>query len=270
VSATVKLTLGGSSGLAGLVPTTEIGCDSPNLDGSTSIFVLAQPSDPNVEFNMQVSKGKITVGVYSGSGAAFLGRDFEGTGVTAFNGAKGAQINTKLTETTANNPGENPGTLGAITSIKGSIDCGDETTGTSTVTFSGTTADGVINGKAQPFRVECDTASFGNSVLFPGVVKVGSTKALFFTTFTPDSINIFESIAGAPPIARQYQVKAPGVSTLSATGAVVTGRRRGAITGNWRRAHSACHRQSHVWANRPAVNGPTTEITCAAGQPTVV
>jgi hypothetical protein len=221
--ATAQLTFVGAGGLAGLAPTTQISCDSPNLDGSASIFVLAQPSDPTVLFNMQVAKGKISVGVFSGSGTTFLGRSFEGTGVTGFNAAKGAQINTTLTETTANNPGENPGTLGAIMSIKGSINCGNETAGTSTVTFSGTTADGAVKSKAQPFRVECDTASFGNSVIFPGVVKVGKTKAFFFTTFTPDSINIFETIAGSPPIARQYQVKAAGVSTLSATGATVTG-----------------------------------------------
>jgi len=221
VPASAQLTLVGAPGLAGVASPTQVSCNYPDGDGSTKIFVLAQPSDPTAVFNMQVTAHKITVGVYSGSGAEFRGRDFEGNGVQGFNGAKGARINTTLRETTTSS--ENPGSLGAIMSIKGTIKCGSQTAGTSTVVYSGTTADGSVSGKARPFRVECDTAPYGNSVSFPGVVKVGTTTAVLITTFTPDSINIFETIPGTPPRTIHYQVKAAGVSTLSGTGAKVSG-----------------------------------------------
>ena len=221
VPASAQLTFTGAAGLAGLASATEVSCSNPDVDGSTSIFMLAQASDPTAVFNMHVSARKITVGVYSGSGTAFRGRDFEGTGVQSFNAAKGARIDATLTETTTSS--ENPGTLGAIMSIKGTIKCGSQTVGTSTVTYSGTTADGKVGGKARPFRVECDAAPYGNSVSFPGVVKVGNAKAGFITTFTPDSINIYETIPGTPARTHHYQVKAAGVSVLSGTGAKVSG-----------------------------------------------
>jgi hypothetical protein len=221
VPASAQLTFAGAAGLAGLAPATEVSCNYPDVDGSTSIFMLAQPADPTAVFNMHVTARKITVGVYSGSGTTFRGRDFEGTGVRGFNGAKGARIDATLTETTTSS--ENAGTLGAIMSIKGTVKCGSQTTGTSTVTYRGATADGRVSGKARPFRVECNTAPYGNSVSFPGVVKVGTTRAGFITTFTPDSINIFETIPGTPARTHHYQVKTAGVSTLSGTGATVSG-----------------------------------------------
>jgi hypothetical protein len=173
---------------------------------------------------MNFTKGKVTVGVYAGSGTTFVGRTFEGTGVKGFNAARGAQIDSTLTETTASTPSLNPGTLGAITSIKGSIDCGDQTPGTATVTFTGDTAEGAIKGRANPFRVECDnSATNGNTVQMSGVVKVGKTKAQVIATFGPDTINVFEVFPGPPAVQHQYVVKAAGVSTISSTGAQLNG-----------------------------------------------
>jgi hypothetical protein len=216
------LTFVGDTGLAGPAPTTQISCDFPKGDGTVFIFVLAQPANPAVTFNIQIVAGKITASVFAGAGTTFTGREFEGTGVTGFDAAKGVQIDTTLTEVT--NSGDNPGTLGAITSMKGSIDCGNQTTGTSTVTITGDTADGAVNGALGPFRVQCNSsASQGNSVAFPAVAQVGNMKALFFTTFAADSIISFESNTGTPAIQRSYMLKAPGVVTLSANGAHVSG-----------------------------------------------
>jgi hypothetical protein len=215
--------LAGDTGLAGPATLTQISCNFPNSngDGTITMFLLAKPADPNIGFNIRVSAGKITIDVSSGSGTAFRSRSFEGTGVIGFDAAKGVQIDTPLTETTA--AGTDRGTVGAVTSVKGSVDCGNQTVGTSTVTFTGDTADGAVSGGPSPFRVECDTSAQGNFVTLVGVVMVGSTKAFFFTDFAPDSINIFETLTGPPVVQHQYLVKAAGVSTLSATGAHVTG-----------------------------------------------
>ena len=117
----------------------------------------------------------------------------------------------------------NPGNLGKITSIKGSIDCGNETTGRSTVIFRSKTAEGAVARKVHPFRVECDTsATQGNSVFFIGIAKVGHKKALFEATFFADSVNLFAVIPGTPAIQHQYRAQVAGVTTLSANGATAS------------------------------------------------
>ena len=219
--ASAQLTFVGDVGLAGAAIKPVVTCNSPNLDGSVSVRVLAQPADPAVLFGVTSTVGKVVVVVSSGSGTTASSRSFEGSGVSGFDAAKGVQIDSTLAETTA--AGANRGSLGAITSIKGSVDCGNQTVGISTVTFAGDTADGPVSGGADPFTVECNTSAQGNFVSLVGLVKVGSARALFFTSFQPDSINVFETLAGPPIIQHQYFVKATGVSTLSATGAHVNG-----------------------------------------------
>ena len=207
--------------MAGASSNPVISCNFPTVDGTSVIRLLAQPALPAALFNITVSTGKIMVVVASGSGTAYSARWFEGSGVTSFDPATGVQIDAQLTETTPSTT--NHGTIGSITSVAGSIDCGNQTAGTSTVTYTGDSPEGPINAPPTPFRVECDTSAQGDFVSFVSIVSVGDLKALFFTTFQSDSINSFETIAGPPAVQHQYFVKAPGASTLSATGAHVVG-----------------------------------------------
>jgi hypothetical protein len=215
------LTFVGDTGLAGASSNPVLSCNFPTVDGAEVVRLLTQPADPAALFNITVSSGKIMIVVASGSGATYTARWFEGTGVSGFDPSTGAQINTQLTETTPATT--NPGTLGAITSVTGSIDCGDQTAGTSTVIYSGDSPEGPINAPPTLFRVECDTSAQGNFVSFVSIVSVGQLKALFFATFRQGAINAFESIAGPPAVQHQYTVTATGVSTLTGSGAHVSG-----------------------------------------------
>lgn len=132
--ATATFTFSGAKGLAGAATKPAIRCGEPSFDG-LSIDVFAQPADPAVLDRIVVTAGTVTVRVAAGAGATYTERDFEGTGVTGFDPATGAQIDTKLSETTA--AGLHHGTLGAVTSLKGTIDCGGQTAGTSTLTLIG-------------------------------------------------------------------------------------------------------------------------------------
>ncbi len=219
--ATASLTFVGDVGLAGASSNPVVSCNFPTPDGTEVIRLLAQPALPAALFNITVSADKIMVVVASGSGTAYSARWFEGSGVTSFDPAGGVQIDAQLKETTPSTT--NHGTIGAITSVSGSIDCGNQTTGTSTVTYSGDSLEGPINVSPTQFRVECDTSSQGDFVSFVSIVSVGGLKALFFTTFQPDSINAFETFAGPPVVQHQYYVKTAGASTLSGTGAHVVG-----------------------------------------------
>jgi hypothetical protein len=220
-SATADLTFVGDVGLDGASSNPVVTCNAPNLDGSVVIRVSAHPAAPEDLFNITLSEGRITVRVGSGSGVDATLRTFQGDGVTDIDAATGAQIDTGLFETTR--PTDNRGTIGTIFAVSGSVDCGDQTVGTSTVTYSGETLDGAVSGGPDPFRVECNTSPKGDFVSLVGLVSVGEVKALIFTTFEADSINAFETLAGPPLVQHQYALNATGASTLTGTGAHVVG-----------------------------------------------
>ena len=180
--------------------------------------MLGSPSGTTaVAFNIHVYPAKIDVLVASGAGQSFVSREFTGTGVTNFDAATGAQINTTLTEVTA--ASAKRGTMGAIRSVSGTIQCGNQTPGASTVVFTGSTPEGTVSGPANPFRVECDSSAQGQTVSFAGVVKVGSTSALFQTTLTASGVTIFESTTGT--VSHAYRAQGAGLATFSGQGAAV-------------------------------------------------
>jgi hypothetical protein len=207
-------TFAGTAGLAGPATKPQITCNFPEIDGSTSVRVLAQPADPTALFNMKLTAHTITVVVASGSGTSYTARQFKGSGVTGFDAAHGVRVDSQLTETTP--AGTKHGRLGVITSVTAAVDCGNQTTGTSTIAFAGVTADGALSGGLSPFVVTCTTSAQGNVVVLVGVLSVGSNKALAFVSIRTNSITMSESLPGPPPSAHTYSVTGPGVATLTA------------------------------------------------------
>ena len=184
-SRSAKLTFTGGVGLEGSITEPSVRCNFPDLEG-LSIAVLARLTDSTLQARVGLRSGKVKVFVDSGSGSDFHERAFEGTGVTSFDAATQAVVDSTLSETAAA-PGSTKGSIGAITAIKGSVECGDQTPGTSTVTITGNAAEGALNAAAlDPVRVECDAISGGTEVYASGLVTVGSTKALFAIGLTSD------------------------------------------------------------------------------------
>jgi hypothetical protein len=202
-----------------LFPTIE--CNLPQADGSEILFLFCttQGSSP-VGVNVHISTTKIDVLLATGSGQNFTSREFSGSGVHNFDPAAGTQISSTLTEISA--ASAKRGTIGAVTSVKGTVDCGNQTVGSSTVIYSGSATEGAINGGASPFRVECDNTATNKSVSFTGVVKIGTTPVLFITTLTASSVTTFMAGGGTPPIQHAYRLQATEAATLSGTGAHVT------------------------------------------------
>ena len=135
----------------------------------------------------------------------------------AFDPAAGAQIDTTLTETTA--AGLNPGKLGAITSLKGSIASNDQLAGTSTLTITGDIAAGHMDGPVNPASVVC--AADGKSVSIIGRASAGSTPVLLVISLAKDHF----SVAAATPAGAGgfFLIDAPGVAALVPGGAQVSG-----------------------------------------------
>ena len=197
---TAALNVTGDAGLSGDMTKTSVSCDNPGFDGNEISLsgVPAGQTDPaGPSFFMFVSAGSVLVRVSTGSGADFKVREFTGSGVTGFNAATGAKLDSPLAETTAIGPDK--GTLGAVSAIKGSIDCGNFTAGTSAVKLTGDTADGAVNGTFDPVLVTCTTSPGGNFpgnyVIVRGITNVGSKKAMFFVTTQPDgTLVLFETL----------------------------------------------------------------------------
>ena len=184
-SRSAKLSFTGGVGLEGSVTEPSVRCNFPDLEG-LSIAVLARLTDSTLQARIGLQSGKVKIFVSSGSGADYHERAFEGTGVASFDAAKRAVVDSTLTEAAAT-AGSTKGSIGAIAAIQGSVECGDQTPGTSTVTITGNTAEGALKAAVlDPVRVECDATPGGDEVYASGLVPVGSTKALVAIGLTSD------------------------------------------------------------------------------------
>jgi hypothetical protein len=211
-TATISLT--GAVGLAGPASEQGVRCNFPDLAG-LGIAVLAQPPDGTSLLRIALRPGRVKVIVSTGSGSDFHERSFEGPGVTAFDAARRAVVDSALTETAAP-AGSTKGAIGAITSIKGSVDCGDQTPGKSTVTLTGTTREGALTAAVlDPVRVECDPSPQGAELAASGLVRVASTRALVAIGLTSDGAVTVDEIL--PSVSHRYT--AGGSASVSSTGA---------------------------------------------------
>lgn len=211
--ATETLALVGPAGAAGAVSHPAIRCNLPSTDG-LEISVLGQPTDPNLSVYIFVRPGNISVRYDSGAGATYVERDFAGTGVTNFDAARGATVNSPLVEVSTTDA---HGTLGVLTSISGSIDCGDQMPGSSTLTISGPTTKGSLGGGLDPVNVECVTNTFGSSVSILGLAAVGSTPTLLVISISPGAFSVSVSGDGF------FRSDSTGVATLTPTGGRIEG-----------------------------------------------
>ena len=216
--ATQNLTLGGPAGKAGAVTLASIRCNLPLLSGTQTVMqisVLGEPADPNLSVFIFVQPGTVTVRYDSGSGSTYVERDFTGTGVTKFDPATGATLNSPLTEVPTTGA---HGTLGVLTSITGTIDCGNQMPGSSTLTVSGTTPKGAVSGGLNPVNVECtSSAATGRGVSVDGIVQINSIPYFAIVYVTPNAFTFFASGDAF------FRNTSTAVATLTANGAHVEG-----------------------------------------------
>ena len=210
--ATESLGVVGPAGATGAVTNAAVRCNFPAPNGTSYINVIGRPVDPNLSVYVNVSQGLVTVRFDSGSGSTYVERDFTGTGVTNFDAAKGAQVDSKLTEVSPI-PAHSP--LGVLTSISGSIDCGNQLPGTSTLMLSGPTAKGALAGGVSPANVECINNTQNTYVSVIGAVQVASTGTLAVISISPGTASISLSSDGF------FRNTATAVATLTPTGAHV-------------------------------------------------
>jgi hypothetical protein len=214
--ASATVTLGG--GVKGLGQGIQVSCQSPSLDGLL-IILTGATTTKDVFSTITLGPASIFVTIDSGSGTTFTGRSFSGLGVTDFDPTKGARIDSPLTAVTTSS---NPGKLPALTSIKGSVDCGGQVPGSSTLTITGTAAEGPITGPIDPIRVDCNPNAKPASVHAVGLFKlVDRTAEVIFQATT----NGFTAFILPTEITNQhfFTNTDPTTVSLSGTGAHVAG-----------------------------------------------
>ena len=210
---TAQFTTTGTVGLGGPLSVRSVSCSLPSLDGP-EILLFTSPQAAGVSVRIDLAAGKVTVTADTGSGQLFVARSFTGSGITGFDAARGATINTTLTETTSGSPA---GSLGTVDSIQGSVSCNNQQPGSSTVTLTGSTATGMVNGGISPVRVTC-TANVG--ALSIGLTMAGTTRELVDmfggTENGTPSISLLLIPKGGT--AQHFTAGGAGVTTMSSTG----------------------------------------------------
>lgn len=202
----------GDAGLTGALTFTSVECAAPGLTGG-SIITFANPPDNKISIRTVVAAGSIQLRVDSGSGSTYRERDFTGTGVTSFDAANGAKIDSQLTETTA--PRSATSGIGALTSISGSIDCMHQTPGNATVAFTGS-GSGVVSGGLSSVRVICLNSASGDVVQIFGIGQTGTARESVGLFVFPNGFNLFFTPSNGAAL--YYAGQPGGTETLTGTG----------------------------------------------------
>ena len=218
--ASFQLTLSGDTSIAGAWDTSHgIDCSSPTYDGFDVLF-FAQSPDAQAVVLVTLTQRSISGSERHGSGAQYTDREFQGTGVTTFDPARGASFNSDLTVVPAT--GQKPGTLGAITHISGSVDCGGRTPGASTAAASGSTAEGAVSVAFSRCLVACNaSAQYGASVNISAIISTGATPALLIISLPASGKATIYSLAQTPAVNHSYTIVSSGTLAVTGTGAHV-------------------------------------------------
>ncbi|MFI5261666.1 MAG: hypothetical protein ACHQZR_03810 [Candidatus Limnocylindrales bacterium] len=215
--ASAQFTLVGTAGLSGPTSTQEIICGEPSLDGP-QIFYLGQAGTSGPQIVIFVVAGHVEVRAGTGSASTLRLRSFQGSGVTAFDAASGAHLDSALTEITP--AGTATGDIGALSSITGTIDCGDQQPGSADVVVSGLTPYGRLDGALTSVHVGCTDTTSGVFVGISGLATAGTTPVLVDVTASADHLQVAVESKAAGTF---YTGPGAGSVTLVAGGARMAG-----------------------------------------------
>ncbi len=216
--AQVELT--GADGLTGPATDVSVRCSVPDVDGLT-IAVLATAPDRDQLVRIAVRADDVRVIVSTGAGDGYRERTFRGAGVTAFDPASGAEVDSDLAEVSPRQGRDEGNGPGVLDHLSASVDCGSQTVGSSTVTITGSLRGATLTAATlDPVRVECDLTTAGYEVFASGLLDVDGEAVLVTLSLTTDGVVTFSDPAAADH--RQYA--APGVARVTPRGAQLTAR----------------------------------------------
>src|SRR5579862_8345755 len=209
---TAQFTLTGTAGLSGGVTINTVSCDLPSLTGP-QVEALGKATDGS-GFVLFVTANHIEARVASGDGPTLKLRSFVGSGVSAFDAATGATLDSDLTESTP--AGAAIGTLGALDHIAGTLDCGNQQPGSATVTISGPSTFGPLSGPIGAAKVTCTTSGSAHYVTARALTMAGTTPVLVFVNAGPQSLQL---VIETGTMSDVFGAQGASASTTSSSGA---------------------------------------------------
>ena len=219
--ATADLTFAGDPALTAPLTVVSIECLVPRLEG-TYILVSGMPQGQpkgGLTVSLAIRDGSVSVNVGSGSAASLIERDFSGTGISGFDASRGVHLSAALIETTTATTKK--GNIGVLTSVSGSVSCGNQTMGTSTIMVTGTTKEGAVDFTLSPARVVCRNGASGYFIGINGIVNLGATRALVFVTLGQTSLQV--ALERQDGVNHFYLSQGQGVTSVSSAGGHVDG-----------------------------------------------
>ena len=214
--ATASIAISGTSGLTGPITPTEIICGEPSFSGP-QIFVLGTAAGGSPQVVLFITANHVEARVGTGSGTTLRLRTFAGTGVAEFDAAAGAKLDGNVTETTPS--GSATGKLGALSALKGTIDCGSQQPGSTTVVVSGTTPLGDLAPGLTSVHVLCTVAGGARYVGIQALGTAGTTSVLEFITLGPTSVQV---AVETPTVTSFFTANGAGLTTIAANGGTVS------------------------------------------------
>jgi hypothetical protein len=212
-----QLSITGTVGLTGPVTVNTIMCNRPSLDGPEISFT-GQAGAGGPQIVIFVRAGHVEVRVGSGAAATLRLRTFMGSGVESFDAGTGVTLDSALTETTA--AATATGTLGALSAISGTIDCGNEKPGTANVVISGPSPYGQLDGTLTGVDVTCTVTATGTFVGIVGLGAAGTTPLLVFVTASAGLLQVAVETRTAGVF---YTAKGAAVTSMVQGGATFDG-----------------------------------------------
>lgn len=210
-----RVTLTGDASIAGAMTIDTVECSFPSVAGE-ELFVTGNPAtSAGTSIHLTLIAGAVAVVADTGSGSSFHARTFSGTGVNGFDATTGAELSGPLTETTPST--DSVTGVGKITSVTGSIGCGGQTPGSSTMVMSGTLAQGSLSVGLTDARVIC----LSNEAETLGVVQVGGAPAYTAIFSLPGRFTV--DVVPASASAEFFVSAASAKSMPTTTGTTVNG-----------------------------------------------
>ncbi len=202
----------GDANVSGPITVSSVLCSWPGTDGP-GIRVFAQPASQTpsgVHLVILIQAQTVNVKAATGAGNTYAQRLFNGPGVSSFDTTKGATVDATLTEDRTQ--AAHPGTIGAMSSIKLTVACGNEQPGTASVTVTGNTPGGALSGQLTSARVDCATYPQGKTADITALTQVGGSPMLIIVGATWAGITV--SVDG-----HFYTNTDPSSGTATSTGA---------------------------------------------------
>ena len=103
-----------------------------------------------------------------------------------------------------------------LSHLSGTIDCGDQQTGSASVTITGTAKLGALSGQISDAKVTCTITASGTFVTAQALTTAGTTPVLVFVNAGPSMLQLVIENGVAADV---YALQGATAATISPTGA---------------------------------------------------